>query len=123
MAQHSRNISAVGLDSNMRVLHVNTTDSGGGAALVASSLHRIYSDCGVDSSMVVGSRTGLDDSVTVMSRDSSESFGTKVLRRSAERHARCVWLRRCLRLAADPALYFKVASGIDHYGHRETKEL
>ncbi|MBM2838490.1 MAG: glycosyl transferase group 1 [Deltaproteobacteria bacterium] len=48
----------------MKVLHLNTFDSGGGAAIAARRLNRGLHDIGVDSTMLVQLKTGDDRSVS-----------------------------------------------------------
>jgi len=103
----------------MRILTVNTTDARGGAAVIASTLHRAYRQKGIQVKMAVGTRSGEDPDVLTIPNTAKVNSDRNWLLQCGQglqkRPNTPRTLCRLIRFAADPRLTFDLLRGIENF--------
>lgn len=106
-------------DAELRVVHVNTHDTRGGAAQAAWRLHRAYPARGVTSFMAVKRKSSDDPGVVVVPNRESRPWPTRVLQRVADRVGRSNGLARAtgraLRRLAEPERQRDLRRGVEDF--------
>jgi len=114
--------------ADLKILQVNTSDSGGGAEKVASGLHRCYLERGLDAWLAVGERASALEHVAELPNEQMRGAWAAALTRTAARVATPpVGMRRlagrALLLAAEPSRYAAVAQGVEDFDFPGTARL
>ena len=112
----------------MRILQVNTTDTRGGAARVAASLHQAYQARGHDSWLIVGHKLGDDVDTLPLKHDLASGWWQRPLWQAENGIARhrfrgARWLRNALRMATNPRRIADWYRGYEDFYFPGTKHL
>jgi glycosyltransferase involved in cell wall biosynthesis len=114
--------------AGLRVLQVNTNDGRGGAARVATSLHRAYRARGLESWLVVGHKLGDDEYTLPIRHDRASAWWQRPLWQAADsaardRSRRARWLRNVFQAAAEPGRLADHWQGYEDFRYPGTAQL
>ncbi len=106
-------------DAGLKVLHVNTHDTRGGAAQAAWRLHRAYAARGITSWMAVKRKSSEDPGVFVVPNEQNRPWPARVLRAIAGRVGMSSPVARAtartLRRVAEPARFRDIRRGVEDF--------